>query len=128
LQQQKDHAKAPLAGAFFFLTNFPQEIGGMATAFLPNSARSLAAIDTGEAVEIRRILFDVLRGLCADLGVQEGDVVRCRANTSSHLLLETPTGRTVALERDWARFVQVDSATSQANRVGSGKEVIAGYG
>ena len=71
--------------------------------------RSLAATRTGEAVEIQRILFEALRGLCADLGVHEGDVVRCRAGTPSHLLLETPAGRTIALERDWARFIQVSS-------------------
>ncbi|HEX7089061.1 MAG TPA: FeoA domain-containing protein [Longimicrobiales bacterium] len=75
----------------------------------PVRARSLAATASGEAVEIKRILFEALRELCADLGVREGDLVRCRAETPSQLLLETPTGRTVALARDWARFIQVVS-------------------
>jgi len=73
----------------------------------PVRARSLAATASGEAVEIKRILFEALRELCADLGVREGDLVRCRAETPSQLLLETPAGRTVALARDWARFIQV---------------------
>lgn len=60
-------------------------------------------------MEIKRILFEALRELCADLGVREGDLVRCRAETPSQLLLETPAGRTVALARDWARFIQVAS-------------------
>jgi hypothetical protein len=97
----------------------------MATAFLPNSARSLAATATGEAVEIRRILFDVLRILCADLGVREGDVVRCRADTPSHLLLETASGRTVTLERDWARFIQVSPPSSLPIRKAAAADALA---
>ena len=82
----------------------------MSTAFASEPIRSLAAADTGEAIEIRRILFGALRNLCADLGVHEGEVVRCRACTPSQLLLETPAGRVVALERDWARFIQIAAA------------------
>lgn len=82
----------------------------MSGAHFPSPVRSLAAIVAGETVEIRRILFDAVRGLCTDLGVGEGDVVHCRADTPSHLLLDTPAGRTVALERDWARFIQVGTA------------------
>ncbi|HWV56546.1 MAG TPA: hypothetical protein VNZ57_03660 [Longimicrobiales bacterium] len=98
----------------------------MATAFVSRSPRSLAAVDTGDIVEIRRILFDVLRGLCADLGVREGDVVRCRANTASHLLLETAGGRTVTLERDWARFIQIDTRSAAPRPLTSGEEALAG--
>ncbi len=82
----------------------------MSTAFASEPIRSLAAADTGEAIEIRRILFGALRNLCADLGLHEGEVVRCRACTPSQLLLETPAGRVVALERDWARFSQIAAA------------------
>jgi Fe2+ transport system protein FeoA len=74
----------------------------------PNTATlSLAAAQPGEQVEIRRILFGALRGLCSDLGIFEGQVVRCRAGQGSQLLLQTADGRNVALERDWARFIQV---------------------
>lgn len=76
-------------------------------------------------MEIRRILFDVLRDLCADLGVQEGDVVRCRANTPSHLLLETAGGRTVALEQDWARFIQIRSVAAESRPTRGGNAVAA---
>jgi DNA-binding Xre family transcriptional regulator len=74
------------------------------------SLRSLAATGTGEEVEIRRILFETLRSLCDKLDVHEGDVVKCRAETTTQLLLETPHGRRVTLQRDWARFIQVSSA------------------
>lgn len=79
----------------------------MSTAYTSEPVRSLAAADAGEAIEIRRILFGALRVHCADLGVHEGEVVRCRACTPSELLLETSVGRVVALERDWARFIQI---------------------
>lgn len=79
----------------------------MSTAFASEPVRSLAAADSGEAIEIRRILFGALRKLCADLGVHEGEVVRCRACTPSQLLLETRAGRVVSLARDWARFIQI---------------------
>ena len=89
----------------------------MSTAFAHEPVQSLAGTAAGQAVQIRRILFGALRSLCADLGVREGDVVRCRAGTSTHLLLETNAGRTVRLERDWARFIQVAcSAGENAQR------------
>src|SRR5437763_985639 len=84
----------------------------LSTAFAQDPAHSLAATSAGESVQIRRILFGALRALCADLGVREGDIVLCRAGTSSHLLLDTPEGRTVTLERDWARFIQVASCNA----------------
>ena len=68
---------------------------------------SLAATRSGETVEVRRILFQGLREHCSDLDIHEGDVVRCRADTASQLILETTHGRTVALQRDWARFIEV---------------------
>lgn len=71
------------------------------------TARSLAATQTGESVQIRRILIHTLRTHCSDLDIREGDVVRCRASTRSQLMLETRNGRIVALQRDWARFIQV---------------------
>ncbi|HEX6937878.1 MAG TPA: hypothetical protein VF158_00595 [Longimicrobiales bacterium] len=83
----------------------------MPTGDSPDPVRSLAATRTGDVVLIRRILFGTLRALCTDLGVREGDVVHCRAGTASHLLLDTPAGRTVPLDRDWARFIQVSAAT-----------------
>ena len=86
----------------------------MSTALPSEPVLSLAVTGIGQAVQIRRILFGALRSLCADLGVREGDVVRCRAGTASHLLLDTSAGRTVTLQRDWARFSQVN-APAQAS-------------
>jgi hypothetical protein len=90
----------------------------MPTAYASEPVRSLAAADTGEAIQIRRILFGALRALCADLGLREGEIIRCRAGTPSQLMLETPTGRVVALERDWARFIQVSTAATHVQAAG----------
>jgi hypothetical protein len=75
--------------------------------FAREHPHSLAATRTGQTVEIRRILFQGLREHCSDLDIHEGDVLRCRADTASQLILETTHGRTVALQRDWARFIEV---------------------
>lgn len=77
------------------------------------AASSLAAARAGEKIAIRRILFDELRALCADLDLHEGDVVRCRTGASSRMSLETAGGRVVLLERDWARFIQVDPLSAE---------------
>jgi hypothetical protein len=63
---------------------------------------------------IRRILFGTLRTLCADLGVFEGDVVSCRAGTATHLVLRTETGRTIPLDREWSRFIQISELSAPA--------------
>jgi hypothetical protein len=68
---------------------------------------SLAGVRTGDVVEIRAILFDSLRAQCSGLGYAEGTVVRCRAAGRASLLLVTPDGRTVFVDRDAARFIQV---------------------
>lgn len=82
--------------------------------YAAESTRSLAAARTGESVEVRHILFEGLRRYCADLDITEGQTIRCRAATPSQLILETPHGRTVALELDWARFIEVAAAASIA--------------
>lgn len=92
----------------------------MSTGDTPGPVRSLASARAGEAVMIRRILFGALRNLCADLGVFEGDVVSCRAGTSTHIVLRTSAGRTIPLDREWTRFIQISepSGTAPARAVG----------
>jgi len=70
---------------------------------------SLAGVHRGEVFRVQRILFDELRRICDRLDLHEGDIVECRADAGPLLVLETAGGRTVALERDWARFVRVAS-------------------
>jgi Fe2+ transport system protein FeoA len=76
------------------------------------STSSLAAIRAGDRVRIQSILIDGARQYCEDLGFGAGDVIRCRNAGRSALLLVTPGGRTVSLDRDWARFIQVRAANT----------------
>lgn len=76
------------------------------------AARSLAGVHRCDVFRLERILGDGLRELCDRLDLHEGDVVECRTDAGPWLMLETAHGRTVALERDWARFIQVAAAGS----------------
>jgi hypothetical protein len=69
---------------------------------------SLAAACGGDRFRIHRILFVQLRADCALLGLHEGEWVRCRAASTTSILLEDAGGRVVIVERDWARFIAVD--------------------
>jgi len=68
---------------------------------------SLAMASAGQAVEVREILGERLREYCHDIGLHEGDVLRCRVNGPTHKIMTTASGRTIVLEQDWARFIDV---------------------
>jgi len=68
---------------------------------------SLAEVQADQLVRIEHILFDMLKDLCHGLGIVEGGVLRCRRTSRAIVLLESPVGRTIILDGDWARFVQV---------------------
>lgn len=90
--------------------------------------RHLAASEPG-TLRIERIVFGAVRTLCRRYGIREGDVIRCRSSTASHVRVETRAGRTVVLARDWAKFVQVRPATGRGRRIraaGGGRASIAG--
>jgi hypothetical protein len=73
-------------------------------------ARCLAEVGPSETVRVERILFHLLKDLCYDLGLEEGDVLRCRRASRAFLVLETAAGRTIIMEMDWARFIEVSLA------------------
>jgi hypothetical protein len=75
---------------------------------LTRDSRSLASVAPGESARIHVILFDALRRMCEDIGVREGQSLRCRAGTGAMLLLDMPDGRVVSMARDWARHIIVD--------------------
>lgn len=71
------------------------------------SSRPLATLAPGEAGTVDAILFGALRALCSDIGIREGETVRCRAGTAGVLIVDTQDGHTVSVARDWARFIRV---------------------
>lgn len=72
------------------------------------SCANLHDVRTDERVCIRTILFDLLRQECAALGLHAGQCVRVRAASAGGLLVELAEGRTVALRREWAPFIEVE--------------------
>jgi hypothetical protein len=74
------------------------------------ASRTLATLHPGESGTVGPIIFDALRALCGDIGIHEGDGVRCRAGTAAVLVLDTDSGRTVSMARDWARYIRLGPA------------------
>jgi hypothetical protein len=69
--------------------------------------RTLAMLMPGESGQILSFMYGAVRGLCSDLGIREGETIRCRSGTGGVLVVDTADGHTVSLARDWARFVEL---------------------
>lgn len=72
--------------------------------------RSLAAAVPGERFQIKRIHFGLVRERCSELGIREGEVLRCVRNTAKEVVVEFPQRHTTALEMHYARFVELRDA------------------
>ncbi len=72
-----------------------------------SGARSLATVTSGERVTITRILGRGATELCRSLGLHEGDRIRCRNAAGFNVWIESAAGDVVAVERDWARYIDV---------------------
>ncbi len=70
--------------------------------------RSLAALRSGERFTIRRAIGGGLTALCRDLGLREGEDACCRDAARYHVWVQTAAGSVVAIDRDVARYVEVD--------------------
>jgi hypothetical protein len=75
---------------------------------------SLAGVRTDDSVRVTAILLDSLRVQCHTLGFGEGSVVHCRAAGRASLVLDTPGGRSVSIDRDIARFIKVSRVDAAA--------------
>jgi hypothetical protein len=69
--------------------------------------RSLAEIAPGQTVTVRRILFEVPRLRCGDLGLYEGDRVRLGRRDGEALVLRRRDGGCIQCPADVARFIEV---------------------
>jgi hypothetical protein len=90
-------------------------------SFTASPARySLAGVRTDDSVRVNAILLDSLRAQCLTLGLSVGSVVHCRAAGRASLILDTPGGRSVSIDRDMARFIKVSrvDAAATAQRTG----------
>ncbi len=78
--------------------------------------RSLAAVTSGERVTITRILGRGALELCRSLGLAEGDRIRCRSAAGFHVWIESARGDVVAVDRDWARYIDVQPDAAARGR------------
>lgn len=76
--------------------------------------RSLAAAAPGERFLIKRIHFALVRDRCSELGIREGEVLRCLRNTAKEVVVEFPQRHTTALEIHYARFVELRDADTES--------------
>lgn len=72
-----------------------------------DGARSLAGVRPSERVRVDQILYGILRDVCHDIGLHEGDTVLCRSTSTSCLVLESEQHRRLVIDPDWARFISV---------------------
>jgi hypothetical protein len=83
--------------------------------FTQAHVRSLATSAVGDQVRVELILFEGLRAHCAQIGIREGDRLRCCSVTPATLVFETSAGTLVALEQKWACFIQVGTPSEVAS-------------
>lgn len=70
--------------------------------------RTLALSQPGQTVQVKEILFDLVRDRCWELGIREGSVVECRDRDGSSVVVDLPNGERAQIPRDYAWFVSVD--------------------
>lgn len=71
-----------------------------------------ADVGRGQAYEVRRIVFDLVKERCAELGLEPGITVRCRKRDHGHIMVELSDGTMVPMELAYARFVEVEAVQS----------------
>lgn len=68
-------------------------------------SRSLSDVAIGDPVQIRDICFELIRTYCGTVGIRPGTRVRPISSASHELVLETPSGARIGLDRFYACFV-----------------------
>jgi Fe2+ transport system protein FeoA len=69
---------------------------------------TLSAARPGSQYRVTSLLFSLVRKRCRDLGIAEGDTLRCLANGPGGVSLSRTDGRRLVLEREHGWFVQVE--------------------
>ena len=63
--------------------------------------------DPDQKLRVGRILFGLVRDRCFEIGLREGEEVRCRNRTREQVWLELPGGEIHSLDLPYAWFVEV---------------------
>lgn len=64
--------------------------------------------DDGRTYLIRRIVFDLVKNRCSELGLEEGGTLRCRSRDRERIVVELTSGAVRSLDLTYARFVEVE--------------------
>lgn len=68
---------------------------------------SLAEVSPGDHVRIERILFDLVRSLCVDLGLSEGTQLQVQGRSDGEVVVRDGSGESMHLPSHYAHFVRV---------------------
>ena len=79
---------------------------------------SLAVATTGSEVVVERILLDLVRTNCYDLGISVGDRLRVEERTRGEIVVRNRASHVIRLASPYAFYVQVGEAYSEAPRDG----------
>jgi len=71
-------------------------------------AEALATAEPGRRYRVSRVLFDLVRNRCRELGFREGDEVTCTSNDGEGVVLQCRTTRGARIEREYAWFIKVE--------------------
>jgi len=66
--------------------------------------------DPEHSFTVRRIFFGLVRDRCLDMGLREGQRIRCIDRTSDEVVIERTDGSMQRLELPYAWFIEVESA------------------
>jgi hypothetical protein len=69
---------------------------------------SLALAEHGDVVQVKDVLFGMIRDHLEDLGIRRGSVLECLQNGSGSILVSLPDGERAKVERQYAWFVSVE--------------------
>lgn len=73
---------------------------------------NLAVADPGEEVVVERILLDLVRTNCHDLGISVGDRLRVEERTRGEVVVRNGTSHLIHLATPYAFYVQVGGSHS----------------
>ncbi|MDZ7780752.1 MAG: hypothetical protein U5R14_12585 [Gemmatimonadota bacterium] len=72
------------------------------------------AVEGGGAYRIRRILFGMVRDRCTELGLSEGDIIRCTHRDREMVEVRLSSGCKKKLDLAYAWFIKVEPVVEQS--------------
>lgn len=66
------------------------------------------------AFRVRRILFGVVKDRCRELGLEEGDTIRCRRKDHDGVEIELSSGDRKRMDLTHAWFIEVEPVPGEA--------------